>query len=114
MMIIQFFQIFLAYVLLQLPESCLVGSCLENIVFGVFDSEGEIDHTIHGKHHALSISALSGEKADKIMYMFDKGLCTVPVVQVPREPKIFIFSASHSNYPDLHTIIKVFIHIYPI
>ncbi|PKU75951.1 hypothetical protein MA16_Dca005998 [Dendrobium catenatum] len=83
------------------------GSCLENIVFGVFDSEGEIDHTIHGKHHALSISALSGEKADKIMYMFDKGLCTVPVVQVPSEPKIFIFSASHSNYPDLHTIIKV-------
>ncbi|KAI0525135.1 hypothetical protein KFK09_004526 [Dendrobium nobile] len=94
-------------VLSRLPESCLVGSCLENIVFGVFDSEGEIDHTIHGKHHALSISALSGEKADKIMYMFDKGLCTVPVVQVPREPKIFIFSASHSNYPDLHTIIKV-------
>ncbi|XP_020698214.2 protein DEFECTIVE IN MERISTEM SILENCING 3 [Dendrobium catenatum] len=94
-------------VLSRLPESCLVGSCLENIVFGVFDSEGEIDHTIHGKHHALSISALSGEKADKIMYMFDKGLCTVPVVQVPSEPKIFIFSASHSNYPDLHTIIKV-------
>ncbi|KAL0926039.1 hypothetical protein M5K25_004420 [Dendrobium thyrsiflorum] len=94
-------------VLSRLPESCLIGSCLENIVFGVFDSEGKIDHTIHGKQHSLSISALAGEKADKIMYMFDKGRCTVPVVQVPSEPKIFIFSAFHSNYPDLHTSIKV-------
>ncbi|XP_031249476.1 structural maintenance of chromosomes flexible hinge domain-containing protein GMI1-like isoform X2 [Pistacia vera] len=94
------------------PECCPVGSQLENIVFEVVDSKGDVDATIHdnekgGQSHTLTIRSKSIGTEDSIRYAFRHGRCTVPAIPLPQCEGCFCFVAVHSRYTELHLSIKV-------
>ncbi|XP_031249144.1 LOW QUALITY PROTEIN: structural maintenance of chromosomes flexible hinge domain-containing protein GMI1-like [Pistacia vera] len=96
----------------QVPECCLVGSQLENIVLGVVDSKGDVDATIHdnekgGQSHTLMIKSKSIGKEDSIRYAFRHGRYTVPAIPLPQCEGCFCLVAVHSRYTELHLSIKI-------
>lgn len=84
-----------------------IGCQLENVIFEVFDPDGQVDEKIHGQYHTLRIVSDSLKLDDTIQYTFHHGRCTVPFVPVPRRPGPFCFSAFHTRYHDLCTDIEV-------
>ncbi|CAL9180289.1 unnamed protein product [Musa hybrid cultivar] len=84
-----------------------IGCQLENVIFEVFDRDGQVDEKIHGQYHTLRIVSDSLKLDDTIQYTFHHGRCTVPFVPVPHRPGPFCFSAFHTRYHDLCTDIEV-------
>lgn len=97
---------------MQVFTNCEAGSQLENLVFEITDSEGKIDKMIHDedKHlqpHTLTIYSDSLEIDDTVRYSFRHGRCTIRSIPLPRREGIFSFSAMHSRYTELNTVVKV-------
>lgn len=95
-----------------MPECCPAGSQLENVVFEVVDSKGNIDVTIHdnekgGQSHTLTIRPEHIGTEDSIRYAFRHGRCTVPTIPLPQCEECFCFVAVHSRYIELHLNVKV-------
>ncbi|KAL8538004.1 hypothetical protein ACS0TY_000091 [Phlomoides rotata] len=93
-------------------KNCEAGSQLENIVFKITDSQGNVDESIHdedkhGQPHTLSIHSDSFEVDDTVRYSFRHGRCTIRSIPLPRRVGIFSLSAVHSRYPELKTVVKV-------
>ncbi|KAL8550899.1 hypothetical protein ACS0TY_000106 [Phlomoides rotata] len=93
-------------------KNCEAGSQLENIVFEITDSQGNVDESIHdedkhGQPHTLSILSDSFEVDNTVRYSFRRGCCTIRSIPLPRREGIFSLSAVHSRYPELKTVVKV-------
>jgi hypothetical protein len=85
---------------------------LENVVFEIVNSTGDIDEAIHnekkyGQFHTLTIKSEFSNTEDSIQYIFKHGRCTVPAIPLPQREGIFCFEASHSCHPELHLSVKV-------
>ncbi|KAH9724068.1 Structural maintenance of chromosomes flexible hinge domain-containing protein GMI1 [Citrus sinensis] len=94
------------------PECCTVGSQLEDITFEIVDSKGAVDVTIHdddksGQSHTLTIKSDLINTENSIRYAFRQGRCTVPAISLPQNEGCFCFVATHSQYTELNTSIKV-------
>ncbi|KAK3419543.1 hypothetical protein EUGRSUZ_G00110 [Eucalyptus grandis] len=94
------------------PQLCAAGSQLENFVFEIVDTEGNLDENIHndeenGHFHTLSIKLDSSVTKTTTLYAFQKGRCTIPSLTVPRDAGCFSFSAVHSRHRELSLSIKV-------
>ncbi|KAJ0024579.1 hypothetical protein Pint_07527 [Pistacia integerrima] len=81
-------------------------------VFGVVDSKGDVDATIHnnekgGQSHTLMIKSKSIGTEDSIRYAFRHGRYTVPAIPLPQCEGCFCFVAVHSRYTELHLSIKI-------
>lgn len=98
----------------NVPEFCPAGSELENIVFEIVNSEGDVDKTIHdekkyGKFHTLTVKSESFNTDDSIQYTFKHGRCTVSALPLPKKEGSFCFEASHSSHPELHLSVQVYL-----
>ncbi|KAK7850486.1 structural maintenance of chromosomes flexible hinge domain-containing protein gmi1 [Quercus suber] len=96
----------------RVPEFCTAGTELENIIFEIVNSEGDVDETIHdedkyGQSHTLTIKSESLNTEDSIRYTFKHGRCTVPAIPLPQKNGMFCFEASHSRHPELNLSIQV-------
>ncbi|KAG6752676.1 hypothetical protein POTOM_042705 [Populus tomentosa] len=90
----------------KLPEFLTAGSDLENIVFEVVDSQGDVDPRIHneekaGQCHSLTIKSESFNLQDAIQYTLRHGRCTIPAIRIPPSDGSFCFIAAHSCYTEL-------------
>jgi hypothetical protein len=90
----------------QLPEFLTAGSDLENIVFEVVDSQGDVDPRIHneekaGQCHSLTIKSDSFNLQDAIQYTLRHGRCAIPAIRIPPIEGSFCFIAAHSCYSEL-------------
>lgn len=68
----------------QVPESCLAGSVLENIVFEVSDNDGLVDESIDGPLHTLKITSDELPLVEGAQYAIHHGKCVVSHVQLPK------------------------------
>ncbi|XP_059434267.1 structural maintenance of chromosomes flexible hinge domain-containing protein GMI1 [Corylus avellana] len=96
----------------RVPEFCTAGTELENVVFEIVNSTGEVDEAIHdekkyGQFHTLTIKSEFSNTEDSIQYIFKHGRCTVLAIPLPQSQGIFCFEASHSCHPELHLSVKV-------
>ncbi|XP_050387770.1 structural maintenance of chromosomes flexible hinge domain-containing protein GMI1 [Argentina anserina] len=96
----------------KVPDACVAGTQLENLVFEVVNSDGVVDATIHheeksGQLHMLTIKDDSSFMEESLRFTFNHGRCTVPTIFVPEVEESFNFVAAHSCYPELHLNIKV-------
>ncbi|KAM4068715.1 hypothetical protein ACB094_12G034100 [Castanea mollissima] len=96
----------------RVPEFCTAGTELENIIFEIVNSEGDVDETIHdedkyGQSHTLTIKSESFNTEESIRYTFKHGRCTVPAIPLPQKNGMFCFEASHSRHPELNLSIQV-------
>ncbi|KAH8492181.1 hypothetical protein H0E87_021675 [Populus deltoides] len=90
----------------KLPEFLTAGSDLENIVFEVVDSQGDVDPRIHneekaGQCHSLTIKSDSFNLQDAIQYTLRHGRCAIPAIRIPPIEGSFCFIAAHSCYSEL-------------
>ncbi|XP_030933131.1 structural maintenance of chromosomes flexible hinge domain-containing protein GMI1 [Quercus lobata] len=96
----------------RVPEFCTAGTELENIIFEIVNSEGDVDETIHdedkyGQSHTLTIKSESFNTEESIRYTFKHGRCTVPAIPLPQKNGMFCFEASHSRHPELNLSVQV-------
>jgi len=96
----------------QLPECCVAGSNLTNLIFKVTDSDGVMDTSIHhdeksGCFHTMSIETDSSSDESEIRYAFVHGSCKVPTLSLPEREGVFSFKVFHSRFPELHLSLKV-------
>ncbi|KAI9157714.1 hypothetical protein LWI28_026791 [Acer negundo] len=78
----------------KVPECCTAGSLLEDVVFEIVDSKGDIDVTVHddeksGQSHTLTIKSASISMEDSIRYAFRHGRCSVPAIPLPLNEGLF-------------------------
>lgn len=94
------------------PQSCAAGSQLENIVFEIINSKGEVDETVHeeekhGQFHTLTIMSDSFYLDGSVRFAFRNGRCIIPTIPLPRKQGDFTFLAAHSCHPELSLAVKV-------
>ncbi|XP_074380621.1 structural maintenance of chromosomes flexible hinge domain-containing protein GMI1-like isoform X2 [Apium graveolens] len=102
----------------EIPESCLAGSQLENLVFEIVNSDGVVDETINDNEkgsisHTLVLKSESTEIDDSVRYRFHCGCCTVRAIPLPQIEGRFSFTAAHSGYPKLNMTITVLVEKAP-
>lgn len=102
----------------ELPVSCAAGTPLENLIFEVINSEGEVDKNIHnedkgGQLHTLTIQSDSLQIDDSVRYSFSYGRCKVRNIPVSVTEGIFYFEVAHSFHPELHLSIEVHVEQAP-
>ncbi|KAL2540263.1 gamma-irradiation and mitomycin c induced 1 [Abeliophyllum distichum] len=93
-------------------KHCAAGSQLENLVFEIVNSEGEVDRSIHGEEehgqfHALMLKSDTFYIDDSVRYNFLHGQCCIRSIRLPQRAGIFSFTAAHSRYPELNLDIEV-------
>ncbi|XP_055825977.1 structural maintenance of chromosomes flexible hinge domain-containing protein GMI1 [Solanum dulcamara] len=96
----------------EVPKVCAAGSHLEEIVFEVINSAGEVDEDINseeedGHSHTLLIRQDSLRGEDNVRYSFHRGRCIVRSIPLPNNEGLFCFVASHSRFHELQTSIEV-------
>ncbi|RAL46965.1 hypothetical protein DM860_016599 [Cuscuta australis] len=96
----------------EIPEFCVPGYHLENVVFEVIDSEGEVDESIHddeknGQPHTLIIKSEWSNIDENVRYSFRHGRCTVCSISLPEVEGKFQFLAVHSRHLELQLRIEV-------
>ncbi|CAN4085710.1 unnamed protein product [Withania somnifera] len=95
----------------EVPKVCATGSHLEDVVFEVINSAGEVDEDIDGEEdgcsHTLLIRKDSLREEDNVRYSFHHGRCVVRSIPLPNNEGLFSFAASHSHFHELQTSIKV-------
>ncbi|PHT87513.1 hypothetical protein T459_09619 [Capsicum annuum] len=96
----------------KVPEVCPAGSHLEDVVFEVINSAGEVDEDIDGEEedgrsHTLLIRQDSSREEDNVRYSFLRGRCIVRSIPLPSNGGLFRFVASHSRFHELQTCIEV-------
>ncbi|KAJ9172218.1 hypothetical protein P3X46_015483 [Hevea brasiliensis] len=96
----------------KVPEYLTAGSLLENLVFEVVNSEGDVDKTIHdqdkcSQSHTLTIKSDSFKSEDCVRYAFRHGRCTVPVVPLPAIEGNYCLDVAHTFYPELRLSFNV-------
>ncbi|XP_049349124.1 structural maintenance of chromosomes flexible hinge domain-containing protein GMI1 [Solanum verrucosum] len=96
----------------KVPKVCAAGSHLEDVVFEVINSAGEVDEDIDsevedGHSHTLLIRQDSLREEDNVRYSFHRGRCIVRSIPLPDNEGLFCFVASHSRFHDLQTSIEV-------
>ncbi|PHT53341.1 hypothetical protein CQW23_07803 [Capsicum baccatum] len=96
----------------KVPEVCPAGSHLEDFVFEVINSAGEVDEDIDGEEedgrsHTLLIRQDSSREEDNVRYSFLRGRCIVRSIPLPSNGGLFRFVASHSRFHELQTCIEV-------
>lgn len=101
------------------PQSCAAGSQLENIVFEIINSKGEVDETVHeeekhGQFHTLTIISDSFYLDGSVRFAFRNGRCIIPTIPLPRKQGDFTFLAAHSCHPELSLAVKVSVVEVPI
>lgn len=93
-----------------IPEQAHSGSVLKDVVFGIFDDEGNIDSKMNGCHHTLTVDLCT---LGSVQYTFIEGKCTVPKLQLPEVSGLLEFKALHSWHTELFVCIKVDVHPNP-
>ncbi|CAN4089555.1 unnamed protein product [Withania somnifera] len=96
----------------KVPKACAAGSHLEDVVFEVINSAGEVDEDIDveeedGHSHTLLIRQESLMEEDNVRYSFHRGRCVVRSIPLPNNEGLFCFVASHSRFHELQTRIEV-------
>ncbi|KAK4734712.1 hypothetical protein R3W88_008973 [Solanum pinnatisectum] len=96
----------------KVPKVCAAGSHLEDVVFEVINSAGEVDEDIDsevedGHSHTLLIRQDSLREEDNVRYSFHHGRCIVRSIPLPDNEGLFCFVASHSRFHELQTSIEV-------
>ncbi|MCD7458064.1 hypothetical protein HAX54_037085 [Datura stramonium] len=96
----------------KVPKVCAAGSHLEDVVFEVINSAGEVDEDIDGEEedgpsHTLLIMQDSLREEDNVRYSFHRGRCIVRSIPLPNKEGLFCFVASHSRFHELQTSIEV-------
>lgn len=85
---------------------------MENIIFEVINSEGEVDESIHdddknGQPHTLTIKSELLKIDETVRYSFRHGRCTVRSIALPKDEGKFHFVAVHSRHVELQLCIEV-------
>ncbi|XP_022890366.1 uncharacterized protein LOC111405633 isoform X2 [Olea europaea var. sylvestris] len=93
-------------------KQCVAGSQLDNLVFKIVNSEGEVDRSIHsedehGQFHTLMLKSDSFDIDDSVRYNFQHGQCCIRSIRLPQRAGIFSFTAAHSRYPELNLNVHV-------
>lgn len=96
----------------EVPILCAAGTQLEDLVFEVINTHGEVDESIHGEvengqPHTLRIISDSFDNSSE--YRFKFGRCTIQAIPVPQKEGNFWFKATHSHHPELHLNVEVHI-----
>ncbi|KAJ8536892.1 hypothetical protein K7X08_035293 [Anisodus acutangulus] len=96
----------------KVPKVCAAGSHLEDVVFEVINSAGEVDEDVDGEEedghsHTLLIRQDSLRGEDNVRYSFRRGRCTVHSIPLPNDEGPYCFVASHSRFHELQTSIEV-------
>ncbi|XP_038685259.1 structural maintenance of chromosomes flexible hinge domain-containing protein GMI1-like isoform X1 [Tripterygium wilfordii] len=96
----------------EMPEFCIAGSQLDNIIFEIVNSEGHVDKTIHdderlGHFHTLKIKSDSFNAEDSLRYTFKHGRCTVPSIFLPKNEGSFCLVAAHPRHQELQLSVKI-------
>ncbi|KAK4350967.1 hypothetical protein RND71_030280 [Anisodus tanguticus] len=96
----------------KVPKVCAAGSHLEDVVFEVINSAGEVDEDVDGEEedghsHTLLIRQDSLRGEDNVRYSFRRGRCTVRSIPLPNDEGPYCFVASHSRFHELQTSIEV-------
>lgn len=96
----------------QVLKQCVAGSQLDNLVFKIINSEGEVDRSIHsedehGQFHTLMLKSDSFDIDDSVRYNFQHGQCCIRSIRLPQRAGIFSFTAAHSRYPELNLNVEV-------
>ncbi|WVZ76730.1 hypothetical protein U9M48_024677 [Paspalum notatum var. saurae] len=91
----------------KVPESCLAGSFLENIIFEISDCDGRIDESIDGPLHTLNITSNELPLMEGAQYAIKNGRCVLSRVQLPHEQGTVTICASHTHYPNLQMMIQL-------
>ncbi|KAL3521653.1 hypothetical protein ACH5RR_019802 [Cinchona calisaya] len=96
----------------EVPILCAASTELENLVFEVINTNGEVDESIHneedgGQPHTLRIISDSLDIDDSLEYSFSFGRCTVQTIHVPQKEGSFCFEVTHSHHPELHLNVEV-------
>ncbi|XP_059304587.1 structural maintenance of chromosomes flexible hinge domain-containing protein GMI1 isoform X2 [Lycium ferocissimum] len=96
----------------KVPEACSAGSHLEEIIFEVINSAGQVDQDINddeenGHSHTLLIRQNSLRGEDNVRYSFHHGRCIVRSIPLPNREGNCCFVASHSRFHELQTSIEV-------
>lgn len=87
-----------------IPEHSYAGSILKNVVFGIFDDEGNLDSKMDGFQHTLTVDLCT---LSSVQYKFSQGKCTVPKIMLPEDVRLLQFKAFHSWHTELFVHIKV-------
>lgn len=90
----------------------MAGSVLEDMVFVVINTEGDVDETIHddescGQSHMLMIKSEPLDTDDSVKYSFHCGRCIVRAISLRQKEGIVRLVAAHSRYPELHLTMEV-------
>lgn len=98
------------------PKTCAAGSQLENIVFEVIDSKGDVDDFIHdeekfGQSHTLTVKSDSMNIDDTIKYCFRHGRCTVRTIHIPKKEGNVSFVALHSRHSEIQLTFEVHVEL---
>ncbi|XP_058206197.1 structural maintenance of chromosomes flexible hinge domain-containing protein GMI1 isoform X3 [Rhododendron vialii] len=101
-------------ILSEVPKFCMAGSILEDMVFEVINTEGDVDETIHddescGQSHMLMIKSEPLDTGDSVKYSFHRGCCIVRAISLRQKEGIVRLLAAHSRYPELHLTMEVHI-----
>ncbi|CAI0397449.1 unnamed protein product [Linum tenue] len=95
----------------EVPKFCTAGSQLENLVFRVVDSGGEVDTRIHDAGSCqsliLKVKSIESNVEDSVPYAFSHGCCTVPSIQIPPVEGSLCITAFHSLCSQLQCDIVV-------
>ncbi|KAI8565060.1 hypothetical protein RHMOL_Rhmol03G0231500 [Rhododendron molle] len=101
-------------ILSEVPKFCMAGSVLEDMVFEVINTEGDVDETINddescGQSHMLMIKSEPLDTDDSVKYSFHRGRCIVRAISLRQKEGIVRLVAAHSRYPELHLTMEVHI-----
>ncbi|KAG0563617.1 hypothetical protein KC19_8G045600 [Ceratodon purpureus] len=89
----------------DIPERVAAGSQLKDIVIEAVDEVGQVDNTMDGVDHTLSL-----DWDPSIIVPLHQGRCTVPPIQIPHTPgKLWLGCVAHTKNSELKILLTVVI-----
>jgi hypothetical protein len=87
----------------DIPERVAAGSQLREIVIEAVDEDGQVDNTMDGTAHMLTL-----DWNPNIAVKLQQGRCTLPPIQIPHTPgAMWKGCVAHTKYPELEILLTV-------
>lgn len=87
---------------MQEPGHAAAGSQLTGIVIDAVDEDGQLDETMDGTAHTLTL-----DWNPNIAVPLHQGRCTLPPIQMPKTPQLWKGCVAHTQNPELQTFLSV-------
>ena len=90
-------------VLQDIPERVAAGSQLKDIMIEAVDEDGQVDETMDGKDHILTL-----DWNTSIVIPLQRGRCTLPSIKIPPKARdLWKGCVVHAHHPELQLLITV-------